>query len=431
MRLTTTLASLRPRTRKVCLFVALLAASLAASAQDKLPPLDFAAALRLAQERAPSLQARRLAVQGAAGLQTSAGQLPDPKLSIGLDSLPINGPTPFSLVRDNFTQRQIGYAQDMPNQAKRAARREFAQARTDREQALLQVERLGIRREAGLAWLAAYFAQARLELFTEHIAHQQVLLDTAPSQLGSGKISAVDVTGIRLDALALADQQDELQRELHHAISQLGRWVGGGHSGAAAAVGIAASELPPSLPTASSALLQQLLQSPEVAALDPLAAIAQAEMHEAQAAAQGDWSWNVGYGKRGPGFGDFVSAQVTFELPLSPRERQQPQIAAKQKEVERVEAERQDLLRKLTQEAQSLLAEQDEWQRKLARALGQTLPLATQRVAFALAAYRGGKGSLTSVQEARKQTTEIQMRVLEIQGRLAAVRWRLNTYIAE
>lgn len=404
--------------------------SLGAAAQT----LSFDEALRTAQERAPSLQARLLNVQGAAALQTSAGQLPDPKLSVGLDSLPVNGPNRGSLTRDDFTQRQIGYLQDVPNRAKRAARTEAALARTEREQAMLQVERQVIVREAGLAWLAAYFVQARLELLDEHIAHQQVLLDTAPSQLAAGKISAADVTTLRLDALTLTDQQDELTRELQLAMSQLQRWVGMPASPPAA--GNAGSTVtlagtPPSWPMISPALLQEFERNPEVAALAPLSRMAAAEMREAQAGAIGDWSWSVNYGKRNRAFGDLASVQFTFELPIAPEQRQQPLVTARQKELARIDAERDDLLRKLTQEAQALLAEQAESQSKLQRALGQALPLAVQRVRLVLAAFESGKATLAGVQESRKQTTEIQLRVLELQARQAAVQWRLKTLIAE
>ena len=104
--------------------------------------LGFDAALRAAAERAPTLQARMASVQGSRALQTSAAELPDPKLSVGIDSLPINGPDRGSLTRDNFTQRQIGWTQDVPNKAKRSARTDAALARTERDQALLQTERL-------------------------------------------------------------------------------------------------------------------------------------------------------------------------------------------------------------------------------------------------------------------------------------------------
>lgn len=390
--------------------------------------LSFEQTLQIALQQAPSLQARLASVQGATALQTSAGQLPDPKLSFGLDSLPVNGPNRGSLTRDDFTQRQIGYLQDVPNRAKRAARSDAAQARAEREQAMLQVERQMIRREAGLAWLAVYFVQARLELLEQHLAHQQVLLDTAPNQLATGKISAADVASLRIEALNLADQQGDLERDLQQAISQLQRWTG---PAPAAASATPLSGPPPTWPAASRDLLQQLTQNPEVAALDPLSRMAAAEMREAQAAAQGDWSWSVNYGKRSRVFGDLASVQFTFELPIAPGQRQQPLVTARQNELTRIDAERDDLLRKLLLEAQTLLAEHDELQRQLARALNQALPLANQRVLVVLAAYESGKTTLAGVQEARIKTTDIQLRVLELQGRLAAAQWRLKTLTAE
>ncbi|UUZ71502.1 TolC family protein [Polaromonas sp. P1(28)-8] len=145
--------------------------NLGVAAQD----MDFDGALRAALERAPLLQARGASVQGAQALQTSAAQLPDPKLTLGIDSLPVNGPNRGSLSRDDFTQRQIGWTQDVPNRAKRAARADAAQARTERERALLQMEQLTVRHETGLAWLASHFSGKRLALFDELIVQQELM----------------------------------------------------------------------------------------------------------------------------------------------------------------------------------------------------------------------------------------------------------------
>ena len=76
----------------------------------------------------------------------------------------------------------------MPNKAKRAARTDAALARTERDQALLQIEQLAVRREAGLAWLAAYFSDKRLQLFEQLMAQQGLLQDTATAQLAAGKL---------------------------------------------------------------------------------------------------------------------------------------------------------------------------------------------------------------------------------------------------
>ncbi len=386
--------------------------------------LTFDGAVRVAAERAPMLQARTASVQGSRALQTSAAQLPDPKLSVGIDSLPINGPDRGSLTRDNFTQRQIGWTQDVPNRGKRAARTDAALARTGREQALLQMEQLSVRREAGLAWLAGYYADKRLVLFDELIAQQRLLLETAPAQVAAGKIAPADVTMVKLELLALGDRRDELQREAHHAHATLRRWIGEADS-------LRLSGDAPSFKVDRAYLQANLERNPEIAALIPARAIADAEVREAEAAQSGDWSWSVRYGKRGPAYSDFVSAQLTFDLPLSPERRQQPLILAKQKELERIDSEREDMLRRQMQELETFMAELSELDSKLGRLNLQTVPLAAERTALTLSAYQSGRDKLATVLEARKQQTETALRSLDLQARQRAVQWRLNSILPE
>ncbi len=384
--------------------------------------IDFDAALRAAAQRAPTLQARAASVQGSKVLQTSAAELPDPKLSVGIDSLPINGPDRGSLTRDNFTQRQIGWTQDVPNRAKRAARTDAAIARTERDQALLQREQLAVRRETGLAWLAAYFSGKRLQLFEQLMAQQGLMQDTANAQLAAGKIAPVDVTAIKLEALALNDRKDELLRDSHQAHAMLRRWTGEGQT----------SRLGGELPqlTVDRAYLQAHIESsPEIAALGPARIMANADLREAEAAKSGDWSWSVRYGKRGPAYSDFVSAQLTFDLPLSIDRRQQPQVQAKQKELMRIDAERDEVFRRLKQELETQFSELDELDSKLNRLTQQTQGLAAQKTALTLAAYESGRDKLSAVLEARKQQTETGLRTLELQARQSALQWRLNTLI--
>ena len=407
-----------------CAAAALFSAHLGVSAQG----LDFDGALRAALERAPVLRARSASLQGAQALQASAAQLPAPKLTLGIDSLPVTGPNRGSLSRDDFTQRQIGWMQDVPNRAKRAARADAALARTEREQALLQMEKLTVRREAGLAWLASFFAEKRLALFEELITQQKLLQSTAPAQLAAGRIMPADVTMVSLTTLALEDRRDELLREAAQASAMLQRWIG--DSGPLKPVLDLAAPLP-LLAVDRAYLLANIGRNPEIAALAPMRALASAGVREAEAAGRGDWSWNVSYGKRGQGFGDLVSVLLSFELPLSPEQRQQPQIRSGQKELERITAEHEELVRRQTQELETLLAELGELDSKLNRLTQQALPLAAQRAALTLAAYEGGRDKLAAVLEARKQQTETSLRALELQARQRAVQWRLNSIVPE
>ena len=386
--------------------------------------LSFDAALRMAAQRAPLLQARSASIQSAQALQTSASQLPDPKLSVGIDSLPINGPDRGSLVRDNFTQRQLGWTQEVPNQAKRAARNDVAAARTQREQALLQVDQITVRRETGMHWLAHQYAVQRLVLFDTLIAQQRLLQDTATGQLAAGKIAPAEVSQIKLEVLALADRRDELQRDVRTTEAALRRLTG-------VAQDMQLSKEIPTFKVDAAALQNNLDRLPEIAALEPLRAMAQAELREAEAAKSGDWSWGVRYGKRGPAYSDFASVQLTFDLPLFPGERQQPQITARQKELLRLESERDDMLQQQLQGLDTLRAELAEIDSKLERLTRQALPLAEERSALTLAAYRSGRDKLASVLEARKQQTEIGLRLIELQGRQRALQWRLSSMLPE
>ncbi len=390
--------------------------------------IAFNDALNAALQRAPQLQARSASVQGAQALQTSAAQLPDPKLTLGIDSLPVTGPNRGSLTRDDFTQRLIGWMQDVPNRAKRAARAEAALARTAREEALLEMEKQTVRREAGLAWLASYFAEKRLALFDELITRQKLLQSTAPAQVAAGKINPADVATVGMESLALEDRRDELRREADQAGITLGRWVG--DTDGKKPVADLAMPLPV-MAVDRAYLLANVARSPEIATLVPMQAMASASVREAEAAKRGDWSWSVNYGKRGQGYGDLVSVLLTFELPLSPAQRQQPQIRAGQKEVERITAEHDELVRRQTQELESLLSELGEIDSKLNRITGQAQPLADQRAALLLAAYESGRDKLGSVLESRKQQTELSLRALELQARQRALQWRLNSIVPE
>ena len=123
--------------------------------------LSFDAALNAAVQRAPMVAARRATAEGAAAVQVSAGQLPDPRLNLGLDNVPVTGEDRFSLTDDFMTMGKIGWMQEVPNRDKRKARAEAAQALADRDKALLAAELQVVRRQTALAWLERYYVEKR------------------------------------------------------------------------------------------------------------------------------------------------------------------------------------------------------------------------------------------------------------------------------
>lgn len=403
-----------PARRRLDLIPLLLACALAPA----YAALSFDDARNLAVERSPMLAARRAAVDGAHVASAAAAELPDPKLTAGVDNFPISGPMRYTISAEPMTQRSIGWMQEVPNAAKRAARREGAVARAERERQMLAGERLAVRREVAQAWLMRYYAEQRLAAFAQLQAENRLLVDTLPARVAAGSSMPNDLTMARQDALMLADRHDELARERAQAQATLQRWLGD-----AAAQPLAGA--PPTLQPDAAALQQAIQRQPELQVFEPMRRMNEAELHEAEAMRKGDWAWQVMYSRRNPAYGDMVSFQLTFELPLWGAKRQEPQVAARRHALQQLEGEREDLLRRRREEIDLQLAELDEFDRKLLRLREGSVPLAEQRVNLALAAYESARGDLAAVLTARRERAELALRDIELQARRHALRARL------
>ena len=160
-------------------------------------------------------------------------------------------------------------------------------------------------------------------------------------------------------------------------------------------------------------------------------AMARADVEEAVAMRRGDWGWEVAYANRAKAFGDMVSFQLTFELPVSKSTRQEPAIAARQKEVERLQAERDDVLRRVRAEVDAQIAELQRLERTLQRQQELTLPLAKERAQLSLAGYQTGRADLGAELAARKNAIETELRVLDLQSQVSAQQARLSHLIVE
>jgi len=396
----------------------LLGLPLAASAG-----LSFDETTRLAREQAPALQAQRSTLDGAQALLPAAATLPDPRLIVGLDNLPVTGVDRFSTTADFMTMQRIGLMQEVPNTAKREARTAGAQARIERERALLAVTELAVRRDAALAWLAVYFAESRAARLADLDRENQLLQDTLDARIASGQALPAERTMARIDALMIADRRDDALRDVERARGSLRRWVG-----ARAAEPLDGG--PPTLQVSAEQLRAELHRHAEIAPYDAMQAMARAEAREADAEQRGDWGWELVYSRR-PQYGDMMSFQLVFDLPWDSERRQQPQLIAKQREAARIEAERADTLRRHGEEIDAQLAELKALDAQHARLERQALALNSERVALTLASYQAGRGDLGAVLVARREAVETRLRLIDLDAQRAALRVRLNTLIAE
>jgi outer membrane protein TolC len=385
--------------------------------------LSFDETTRLARDQAPALQAQRSALDGAQAVLPAAATLPDPRLIVGLDNLPVTGADRFSTTADFMTMQRIGLMQEVPNAAKREARTAGAQARIERERALLAVTELTVRRDAALAWLAVYYAEDRAAQLSGLERENRLLQDTLDSRIASGQALPAERTMSRIDALMIADRRDDALRDVERARASLRRWVG-----ARAAEPLEGG--PPALQVSAEQLRADLHRHAELAPYDAMQAMARAEARETDAEQRGDWGWELVYSRR-PQYGDMMSFQLVFDLPWDRERRQQPQLIAKQREVARIESERADTLRRHAEEIDAQLAELKALDAQHARLERQALALNSERVALTLASYQAGRGDLGAVLVARREAVETQLRLIDLDAQRAALRVRLNTLIAE
>ncbi|WP_439862544.1 TolC family protein [Pseudomonas antarctica] len=363
-------------------------------------------ALRLAQNNAPSLTAEAAKLSAATQAAIPAGELPDPKLLVGLQSFPIGGPNRGTLYGDDMTQQMIGIQQQVPSRDKRRARIELADATIERTAAQGRIERLNVRQATAQAWVRAYAVERKEALFKDFYTQNRLLQDSVRAQLAGGRGQAADTVIPKQEAAELAGREDDLALQRAQARAALKRWIGA-----------AASEAPsgqwPNWTFDSHALSHNLHQHPELQVFVPRTREAAARVQEAKAQKTSDWSWEVDYGHRGREYGDMVSLQLSVDLPIFPGRRQNPGIAAKQAELDQLDAEREAAIREHTQRLDDDLADYQRLDRAVLRSQASLVPLAEEKVALSLAGYRSGKGDLMTVVSARRELVDARFKQID------------------
>ncbi|WP_339462144.1 TolC family protein [Pseudomonas sp. EA_105y_Pfl2_R69] len=398
----------------------LLAGALAA-ALFSLPvaALTLDEALRQAEREAPSLAAQAAQVDSLRNSAIPAGALPDPKLLLGLQNVPVEGDNRGRFDREPMTMQMVGLMQEVPNRAKRQARVDVAQAGVERATLEQRVERLKVRRQTALAWISALAVEEKLALFQTLYGENDLLVKAVRARLAGGRGQPADSVGPKQEAALLAEQEDQLQQSRAQQRAALRRWVG------------PRADEPltgrlPNWPVDAEHYRHSLQRHPELVLFDPMTDQAQAEVRQAEADKKSDWSWQLAYQKRDDAFGDMMSVQFSFDLPLFPGSRQNPRIAAKKATLSQLHAQREAAEREHAQQLADDLAEYQRLDRALRRSQELLLPLAEEKVALTLAGYRAGNGELASVIAARRELIEARLKHIDFEQARALTSARLH-----
>jgi cobalt-zinc-cadmium efflux system outer membrane protein len=204
---------------------------------------------------------------------------------------------------------------------------------------------------------------------------------------------------------SLEDRRSELVAAVTRARADLSRWTAEPAPSAAGG--------PPHYLIDDTTLRAALPDNPTLLVSGAAVRRAEAAVDAARASKRPDWSWEVGYQRRDPRFGDMVMAGVTFSLPIFAGSRQDPLIAARRAEAAKATAEREDTRRGLAAQLDGDLADHlmhhDQWQRTLT----VVAPAAQQRADLETASYAAGAATLADVLDAMTALADAKLTALE------------------
>jgi outer membrane protein TolC len=389
-------------------------------------PLTLAEAQRRAVERSLQVVAQDAAVSASRQMAVAAGQLPDPMLRAGIDNVPISGPDRFSLGNDFMTMRRVGVMQELTRGEKRRLRAERFELDAEKSLAEKSGTIATIQRDSALAWLDRYYAEAMARLIGEQSAEARLENEAADSAYRAGRGNQAELFAARSALSAFEDRASEYGRRVRSAKVALARWIG-----EEAQSPLAGKPAIDSIRLHGHDLASELAAHPTIAALAKQQEIAATEAKLARANKKADWSVELMYSNRGSAFSDMVSIGVSVPLQWDQPNRQDRELASKLAMAEQARALREDALRAHVAEVQAMIFEWDNDRERGRRYEAELIPLARQRTEAAVAAYRGGKSTLTEVLAARRGEIDVRMHALQLEMETARMWAQLNFLVPD
>ena len=389
---------------------ALILATLWSTAPLAQPALSLTEAERLALAADPTIEATEARAEALREDAVADGQLPDPKMRIGLYNLPLDS---FDISQEPTTQLRFGYLQAIP----RGDTLEFRQRRTEwlanAQAARAKAERKRVRQAVREKYLEVVYQVRAGEIVRASRKLFEQLVDVTRYQFAAGRVTQQDVLRAQLELSRLDDRETRIRNQEEAQRANLATWIGEA----------AWQPLSPELPRLPELPARDVI----AASLDrhPLLAFkaAQEESHKqgvqiAREQYKPGWNLGIEYRKRfgenpnGTDRTDMMAAMVTFDLPFFTGQRQDKRLNASLQKAAAAGFDKADVKRKL----EAMLArEYANWDR-----LGERKALYEQKLVrearanaeAALKAYQSGLTEFTTLMRAR--LTELDVRLAEM-----------------
>lgn len=380
--------------------------------------LQRAETVALAQ--APELKSLQASTYALSDAAIAEGQLSDPKLMLGLMNIPVDT---FDFDQEPMTQFQVGISQAFPRGRSLHYRSLQKHALSLAEGKRLQSMRLQILRGVRMSWLQLYYwlAARRITLKQKRVFRH--LVKVTQSMLANNKAQQKDVIRAQLELTELDNRLLEIKQHIDTARAQLGRWIGSKY---------AARAMPkhlyewPLAPTTSQ--LEQIIKQHPILKVDE--ALVAASYRGVDVAQQQYWpGFNIGamYGMRqgrntdGRQRPNFVSAQVSMDIPLFTRNRQDKTLKASQERLNVSKENQMSHYRQLRESLKQIYAVWDQQKKSNWLYENHIIPKATHYAKATLTAYQNAQTDFPTLAQAY---------VRELDTQLAGLNAKINREMA-
>ncbi|ASP49273.1 TolC family protein [Cognaticolwellia beringensis] len=415
--------------------------------------LTFEKAIKAAQKNDPWLTGNLHKQRAIESMSHAVNTLPDPKVSISLANLPVNG---FDFGQEGMTQAKVGISQMFPrgdslgikSQQLKIQSEAFPYQRKDRESKVAVT--------VGSLWLDAYRVQQSIALIEKNRSLFLQLVDVAEVSYSSalGKTRQQDIVRAQLELTRLEDRLSLLAQQKNRYEGVLSQWLtslssennSSDEAILAADFSLYNIKLSQKLPEVEllnndlvakntwlkpTALVQYFANHPSVLAVDKQINATKTGINLAQQKYKPEWGVNASYGYRsddamGRSRADLFSVGVTFDVPLFTENRQDNELKSAISETEAAKTDKVLLLRELLgaySSAKGRLLRLKERQNLYSTRL---LPQIHDQAEASLSAYTNDDGDFSEVVRSRIAVLNTEIDELTLNVEEQKIRLELN-----
>ncbi|HCB15633.1 MAG TPA: hypothetical protein DEP76_01270, partial [Alteromonas sp.] len=300
-----------------------------------------------------------------------------------------------------------------------------------------------VTRAITLTWIDIIILHNSKELVTEQLQLLDQLTTAVENNYASSSgASQYDVLSMEVLHTALEDRMESLTSAQQTAIAGLSNWLTPMQQATLSNItpnqadqrwltSLIGQSL---LPANTSALLERLQQHPLVISRNAMINVQKIKQQQVASSFDPQWEFNASYAYRQDAMNnssraDFVSVGMSVDVPLFSRKVKQAALAATVAETESLETEKRLVIQQQLSEVNQLYARYPALHSRINRYEQTLLPLRQQHYDAALNAYTTASGNFSDVMQSHLALIDDQMKLLNLQGDMAALMTRLDYYL--